>query len=93
MDVKSSAALPTYAPAATVETVTSALAPGTGVIVECVEQGGRLRVLVVSDGYEPAWNVQFPRRIRQAGARYVVDALHPASGGFYRVRGEIRRLV
>lgn len=68
-------------------------APGAGIVVECVQVGGRLRVQVVSDGYEPTWHVQFPRGIRQPGARYVVDALHSSSGGFYRVRGEIKRLV
>ncbi|GGR00834.1 WGR domain-containing protein [Streptomyces netropsis] len=91
LDVKSAAALPTYAPATTVRTVTTATA--TGIVVECTQQGGRLRVHVVSDGYEPTWNVQFPRHIRQPGARYVVDALSPSSSGFYRVRGEIKRLV
>jgi outer membrane protein assembly factor BamB len=93
VDVKSSAGLPTYAPATTIETVSVAPAPGAGVVVECLQESGRLRVHVVSDGYDTGWNVQFPRHIRQAGARYVVDALHAASGGFYRVRGEIRRLV
>ncbi|MBZ4319623.1 WGR domain-containing protein [Streptomyces huiliensis] len=91
-DIKSAAALPTYTPATTVATVEAVPASG-GVVVECVQEGGRLRVHVVSDGYEPAWNVQFPRHIRRAGARYVVDALAPASGGFYRVRGEIRQLI
>ncbi|WKX69749.1 WGR domain-containing protein [Streptomyces sp. XD-27] len=93
LDVKSAAGLPTYAPATTVQTVTAASAPGSGVIIECVQDGSRLRMRVITDGYDPRWNVQFPRRIREAGARYVVDALHPASGGFYRVRGEIRRLL
>jgi hypothetical protein len=68
-------------------------APSGSVVVECVQDNGRLRVHVVSDGYDGSWNVQFPRAIRAAGARYVVDALHPAAGGFYRVRGEIRRLL
>ncbi|MEV5507278.1 WGR domain-containing protein [Streptomyces orinoci] len=90
VDIKSAAALPTYTPATAVETVTAA--PAGGVLVECVQDGGRLRVHVVSDGYNPTWNVQFPRAIREPGVRYVVDALAPASGGFYRVRGEIRRL-
>ncbi|MGK5637291.1 WGR domain-containing protein [Streptomyces sp. URMC 126] len=90
-DIKSAAALPTYTPATTVATVHTV--PASGVVVECVQEGGRLRVHVVSEGYEPAWNVQFPRHIRRAGARYVVDSLTPASGGFYRVRGEIRQLV
>ncbi|MCM2430069.1 WGR domain-containing protein [Streptomyces sp. RKAG337] len=92
-DVKEAAALPTYTPAATVATVSAVPAPGAGIVVECVQVGGRLRVHVVSDGFEPTWRVQFPRSMRQIGARYVVDALHTSSGGFYRVRGEIKRLV
>jgi len=46
-----------------------------------------------SPGYGPAWRVQFPKDIRTPGARYLVTELHAASrGGFYRARGEIRRL-
>ncbi|MEV4194204.1 WGR domain-containing protein [Streptomyces toxytricini] len=96
VDVKSAAALPVYTPAASaaaVAVVPAAAAPVDAVVVECVQQGGRLRVHVVSGGYEPSWNVQFPRGIREPGARYLVDGLHAATGGFYRVRGEIRRLV
>jgi predicted DNA-binding WGR domain protein len=95
-DIKLAAAMPAYAPPATpaaVATISAVPAPGNGVVVECIQDGTRLRVHVISDGYEPSWNVQFPRAIRQPGARYVVDALHSSSGGFYRVRGEIRRLV
>ncbi|MFD7978011.1 WGR domain-containing protein [Streptomyces sp. NPDC059071] len=93
-DVKLAAALPTYAPATTVAAVDAvSTVPAGSVVVECVQEGGRMRVHVVTEGYEPRWNVQFPRAIRQPGARYVVDALHPASGGFYRVRGDIRRLL
>ncbi|GLW48185.1 molybdenum metabolism regulator [Streptomyces sp. NBRC 14336] len=95
-DIKLAAAMPTHTPlttASSVATVSAVPAPGTGVVVECVDQGGRVRVRVVSDGYEPSWNVQFPRAIREPGARYVVDSLHSSRGGFYRVRGEIRRLV
>lgn len=78
------------APSSTVEVTAEA---GDGVVVECVEQGGGLRVRVVSPGYRDGWNVQFPRDIREAGARYVVDAIAESGrGGFYRVRGDIRRL-
>jgi hypothetical protein len=96
VDVKSAAALPVFTPAASaaaVATVRSAAVPAGKVVVECVQQGGRMRVQVVSEGFETSWNVQFPRGIREPGARYVVDGLHAASAGFYRVRGEIRRLV
>ncbi|MFQ6148326.1 WGR domain-containing protein [Streptomyces seoulensis] len=93
-DVKLAAALPAYAPATTVAAVdVVAQAPAGTIVVECVRYGGRLRVHVLSEGYDRSWNVQFPRAIREPGARYVVDALHPAAGGFYRVRGDIRRLL
>lgn len=93
-DVKLAAALPTYAPATTAAAVsTVAQAPAGAVVVECVREAGRLRVHVVSDGYDTSLNVQFPRAIREPGARYVVDSLHAAAGGFYRVRGDIRRLL
>ncbi|MER5490089.1 WGR domain-containing protein [Streptomyces sp. NPDC002454] len=93
-DVKSAAALPTYTPVQSVTALaTVTAAPAGGIVVECVQQGSRLRVQVVSQGYESGWNVQFPRGMREAGARYVVDSLHPSAGGFYRVRGEIRRLL
>ncbi|GGT12799.1 WGR domain-containing protein [Streptomyces purpureus] len=93
-DVKLAAATPTYAPATAATAVTTVTAaPAGAVVVECVQEAGRMRVHVVSEGYEPSWNVQFPRAIREPGARYVVDALHAASGGFYRVRGDIRRLL
>ncbi|MFI8191501.1 WGR domain-containing protein [Streptomyces sp. NPDC085946] len=93
-DIKLAAALPAQAPATTLDAVASvAHAPAGTVVVECVREAGRLRVHVLSEGYDSTWNVQFPRAIREPGARYAVDALHPAAGGFYRVRGEIRRLL
>jgi predicted DNA-binding WGR domain protein len=76
---------------AEVETVA---ATGGGIVVECVQVGGRLRVRVVSEGYDRERGVQFPKEIRVAGARYVVTEIHSsASGGFYRARGEIKRLL
>ncbi|WP_067701691.1 WGR domain-containing protein [Nocardia jejuensis] len=77
-------------PSTTVESVAEA---GDGIVVECVQDGVNLRVHVVTPGYQSGWNVQFPRDIRQAGMRYVVDSVsESARGGFYRVRGDIRRL-
>lgn len=89
-DVKIAASLPVVEPSVTVETTTDT---GDGVLVECFSEGGRLRIRVLSPGYE-AWNVQFPREIREAGARYVVEGIRPSgNGGFYRAFGDIRRLV
>ncbi|MEU6586506.1 hypothetical protein [Nocardia sp. NPDC046763] len=82
--------IPAVTPSATVELTADA---GDGIVVECVQEGDALRVHVVSPGYQRGWNVQFPRQIRQAGTHYVVDAVtESARGGFYRVRGDIRRL-
>lgn len=73
--------------------IVSHVDPGEGVIVECVQEGGRLRVHVVSDGYDRTRGVQFPKNIRVPGARYLVtEVLTSAGGSFYRTRGEIKRL-
>jgi outer membrane protein assembly factor BamB len=82
-------------PSTELEVVTAhRAAEAGGVVVECVRDGGRLRVRVASPGYDPTWRVQFPKDIRTAGARYLVTEIHQATrGGFYRVRGDIRRLV
>ena len=67
---------------------------GDGVVLECVQDGGKLRIRVVSAGYDPSFNVQFPRAIRQAGARYLVERIEVAgNGGFYRAAGDIKLLL
>jgi hypothetical protein len=67
---------------------------GSGVVVECYRAGGTLRVRAVSDGFHREWHCQFPKALREEGARYVVDELREsARGGFYRVLGDIRRLL
>jgi len=74
-----------------VETVTAKAAKG--VLVECFKDDGKVRVRVLSKGYHGDWFCQFPRDIRQVGARFVVDEVREATqGGFYRVLGNIRRL-
>ncbi|MEU4326253.1 WGR domain-containing protein [Nonomuraea dietziae] len=97
VDVKAAASLEAVEPSTTLETVLERVletdGAGDGVVVECVKEGERLRVRVVSPGYE-SWNVQFPKTVREAGARYLVDGVRSAGrGGFYRAYGEIRRLL
>jgi len=78
-------------PTTEVETTRSA---GSGVVVECYKEGGKLRVRPVSTGYHKKWNVQFPKDLRELGAKYVVDELRESgSGGFYRTHGTIRKLA
>ncbi|MFO0756162.1 MAG: VWA domain-containing protein [Byssovorax sp.] len=68
--------------------------PGSGVVLKCEREGGKLRIRVTSDGYDANRNVQFPRAVREEGVSYVVDQVVPsADGSFYRVSGAIKRLV
>lgn len=65
-----------------------------GVLVQCLPDKGKLRARVVSDGYNPDWNMRFPRSIREAGMMYVVDEVKESSqGGFYLAYGEIKKFV
>ncbi len=65
-----------------------------GVILECIEKGSKLKIKVISEGFNQDWNVQFPRNLRQKGAKYLVENIkESARGGFYRVYGEIKKLV
>ena len=67
---------------------------GTGVIVQCIKEGSKLRARVVSDGYDPDLNIRFPRDIREENVLYVVDEIITmANGGSYIACGDIRRLV
>jgi predicted DNA-binding WGR domain protein len=67
---------------------------GKGVVLECYREGSKLRVRVASPGYKANWRCQFPRDLREEGARYVVSEVRPArEGTFYRTVGEIKRLV
>ena len=78
-------------PSSEVETTRDA---GDGVIVECYQQGSKLRIRPVSSGYNKKWNVQFPKDLRELGAKYVVDELRESgAGGFYRAHGTIRKLA
>lgn len=96
VDVKAAAGLAAVEPAAALETVVldTVSTVGGGVVVECFREGDRLRVRVVSEGYDPRWNVQFPKGVREAGVRYLVEGVRSSGrGGFYRAYGDIRRLL
>lgn len=74
-------------------TLETASDPSNGVQLECIKLGGKLRVRVLSSGYHPDWNVQFPKNLRIEGAKYVVDEIRESgAGGFYRSYGNIYRL-
>jgi len=62
--------------------------PTDKVVIECVKEGSKIRARVVSAGYDESKNVQFPKAIREAGKRFVVDLVVNA-GSFYRVKGNI----
>ncbi len=67
---------------------------GSGVELHCVREKGKLRIKVLSEGYDGSKNVQFPRGIRAEGARYVVEELKLSSNGtFYQVKGKITRFA
>ena len=67
---------------------------GDGVLVQCIQDKSKLRVRVVSDGFNPDWNMRFPKSIRQSGMLYVVeDVKESSSGGFYLAYGKIKRFV
>ena len=77
--------------AADLPTVT---AVGTGVLVQCVKEGSKLRARVVSDGFDPNYNMRFPRSIREENTLYVVDeVITGPDGGSYIAMGKIHRLV
>ncbi|AEV85893.1 molybdenum metabolism regulator [Actinoplanes sp. SE50] len=91
IDVKAPPQMPAVVPSTTVEVIHDAT---DGVLVECVEAGGRVRVRVLSSGYHADWQVQFPKGIREPGSRFVVTGVREAArGGFYRAYGDVRRLL
>lgn len=60
------------------------------VMVECVNEGGKLRVKPISPGYDRTMNVQFPKELRAPGKIFIVDDLEETDRGFYRVVGNIQ---
>lgn len=75
---------------ASLETTTTV---GDGVIVECYKKASKLKIRVASEGYNTSLNVQFPKKIRKEGMRYVVREIREAgNGSFYRAIGPIKVL-
>jgi hypothetical protein len=67
---------------------------GAGILVQVVKDKSKLRARVVSDGFEPDWNMRFPRDIRQENTLYVVDHVNTAPDGkSYIASGDIKRFV
>ena len=67
---------------------------GEGVLVQCIKDGSKLRARVVSDGYDPTYNMRFPRSIREDGMLYVVDeVIQSGSSNSYIACGKIKRFV
>ncbi len=80
-----------FGSASALPTVTTA---DGAITLRCEKVGGKLRIRVTADGFDPNKNVQFPRAIREEGVTYLVDHVLPsADGSFYRVQGTIRRLL
>jgi len=73
------------------ETVAVTTDTSGGILCECVNENGKLRVRVIAPGYNKAWNIQFPRAIREDGAKYVVEKIVD-QGGFYRAWGDIKKV-
>lgn len=65
----------------------------------CIKQGSRLRVRIISPGYNPNANCQFPRKIRKEGAIYEApkEALtfskNSAQKFFYRVKASSIKVI
>ena len=67
---------------------------GSGVLIQCVKDKSKLRARVVSDGFDPNWNMRFPRDIRQENVLFVVDHVNTAPDGkSYIASGDIKRFV
>jgi Ca-activated chloride channel family protein len=82
------------APARTAADLPTTTTVGSGVLVQCVKDGSKLRARVVSDGYDPNFNMRFPRDIREEGTLYVVDEVQEVGGGgSYMTVGTIKRFV
>jgi len=69
------------------------------VILKCVKQGSKLRVRIISPGFNQQANCQFPRAIRLEGRKYAVPrhaitfAEGPRHKFFYRVSKSYIKII
>lgn len=95
-ETKKSSSPPSISPAVVEEEipeVTPEQSLHDGIILECYKQGSKLKVRVISEGYNSSWNVQIPRNLMEEGARYRVEEIRESAvGGFYRTSGTIQKL-
>ena len=68
------------------------------VILECVKVGSKLRVRILTEGYNKDANCQFPRDIRKVGRKYKVpkDAVSFSEGRgkfFYRIKKNLITII
>lgn len=60
---------------------------------EDAREGSKLRMRVITEGYDSSFKVQFPKSLREEGARYIVQEIRESSrGSFYRAFGDIKKL-
>ncbi len=91
VDIKAPKSVESLPLTAALETTTDSQ---EGVVLECFQEEGRLRMRVMAPGYNSDWRIQFPKDIREAGARYLVEEVRQAArGDFYRAYGTIKKLV
>lgn len=74
------------------------MADDTEVRLKCIKEGNRLRVKIISGGYNPDANCQFPRDIREENREYSVPASDISLSEmrckfFYRVNRQRIRII
>ena len=81
-------------PAATLADLEETDTIGAGILIQCVKDGSKLRARVVSDGFDPSWNMRFPRGIRDESVLFVVEHVNTAPDGkSYIASGDIKKFV
>lgn len=91
---RSSAPAKAPAPTLTAADLETTDSVGDGVLIQVIKEGSKLRARVVSDGFDPNWNIAFPRSIREEGTLYVADEVNSRSDGkSYMASGKIKRFV